>query len=62
MVVGEFIFAVLMLLVAILSAIAIPRELKKRNFFSLGFAGLSLVLFGWFSIATIISQFGNLMG
>ncbi|NEU29626.1 DUF2759 family protein [bacterium LRH843] len=43
------------LLVAILSAFAIARELRKKNFLAVGFAALSFVVFGAFSIATIIA-------
>ncbi|ADH99805.1 DUF2759 domain-containing protein [Salisediminibacterium selenitireducens] len=46
---------ILTLLVAILSLIGGYRELKKKNFFAVGFAALSVALFGWFSIRTLIS-------
>ncbi|MGY4690267.1 DUF2759 domain-containing protein [Salibacterium sp. K-3] len=42
-----------MLFVAILCGIATIREIKRRNFLAFGFAGLSLLVFGWFSIMTI---------
>lgn len=47
--------AILLLLVAIFCAIAVVRELRNKNFFAVIFAGLSLVVFGWFSIMTIFS-------
>ncbi|ARK31424.1 DUF2759 family protein [Halalkalibacter krulwichiae] len=49
------ILSIILLIVALLSAVAIVREIKRKNFFAVGFAGLSFVVFGWFSIATIIS-------
>ncbi|MFB4164573.1 DUF2759 domain-containing protein [Alteribacillus sp. JSM 102045] len=44
---------VMMLVVAILCGIATIREIKRRNFFAVGFAGISFLVFGWFSIMTI---------
>ncbi|NIK13391.1 DUF2759 family protein [Alkalibacillus sp. S2W] len=56
MAVGEFVFAIMMLVVAVLSGFALVREIKTRNFFAVIFAGASLGLFGWYSIMTIYSQ------
>ncbi|RSL30949.1 DUF2759 domain-containing protein [Salibacterium salarium] len=42
-----------LLFVAILCGMATIREIKRRNFFAVGFAGISLLVFGWFSIMTI---------
>ncbi|MCM3715272.1 DUF2759 domain-containing protein [Halalkalibacter oceani] len=47
--------SITLLLVAILSAIGIARELRRKNFFAVGFAAISFVVFGAFSIATIVS-------
>lgn len=47
--------AILFLLVAILCAWAIARELKRKNFLAVVFASLSFLVFGFFSVATIIS-------
>ncbi|WP_078552889.1 DUF2759 domain-containing protein [Bacillus alkalicellulosilyticus] len=47
--------AINLLLVAIFSAFGLVRELKNKNFFAVGFAGLSLAVFGWFSVMTIFS-------
>ncbi|WP_018923797.1 DUF2759 domain-containing protein [Salsuginibacillus kocurii] len=44
---------VTLLFVAILSAIAVVRETKRRNFFGAGFAVLSVLVFGFFSVMTI---------
>ncbi|WP_188206157.1 DUF2759 domain-containing protein [Alkalibacillus aidingensis] len=54
--VGEFVFGILMLIVTILSAWAVLRELKKRNFFAVAFAAVSFGLFGWYSFMTITNQ------
>ncbi|MFB5662029.1 DUF2759 domain-containing protein [Alteribacillus sp. HJP-4] len=42
-----------MLIVAILCGFATIREIKNRNFFAVGFAGISFLVFGWFAIMTI---------
>lgn len=47
--------SITLLLVAILSAAAIVRELRRKNFIAVGFAAVSFVVFGAFSIATIIT-------
>ncbi|SDH34336.1 DUF2759 domain-containing protein [Alteribacillus bidgolensis] len=44
---------VMLLVVAVLCGIATIREIKRRNFFAVGFAGISFLVFGWFSIMTI---------
>ncbi|RKD72978.1 MULTISPECIES: DUF2759 domain-containing protein [Sinobaca] len=44
-----------LLIVAILCALAVVREIKRRNFFAVGFAGVAFLVFGWFSVMTIIS-------
>ncbi|MCL7749858.1 MULTISPECIES: DUF2759 domain-containing protein [Halalkalibacter] len=49
------IFSIIMLVTALLCAVAIVRELRRKNFFAVGFAGISFVVFGWFAVATIIS-------
>ncbi|MFC0522621.1 DUF2759 domain-containing protein [Pontibacillus salicampi] len=49
--------AIMMLLVTILCALAVFREFKTRNMFAVAFAGISTLVFGFFSIMTIISQF-----
>ncbi|SDH50204.1 Protein of unknown function [Alteribacillus persepolensis] len=46
-------FGIMMLFVAILCAIAVIREVKERNFLAVGFAGISFLVFGWFSVMTI---------
>ncbi|MCP3030307.1 DUF2759 domain-containing protein [Halobacillus sp. A1] len=51
--------AVLLLLVTILCVFAVFREIKTKNFFAVLFAGVSALMFGWFSIMTI---YANLFG
>ncbi|MDC3413396.1 DUF2759 domain-containing protein [Aquibacillus sp. 3ASR75-11] len=48
------VLAVMLLVVAILCAAAVIREFKTRNFFAVAFAGVSALVFGWFSIMTLI--------
>ncbi|WP_280768431.1 DUF2759 domain-containing protein [Salipaludibacillus daqingensis] len=49
------VLGIITLLVAILSLFGGLVELKRKNFFGVGFAALSVALFGWFSIRTLIS-------
>lgn len=42
------------LIIALICAVAIFREMRRANFFAVGFAGISFVVFGWFAIATIV--------
>ncbi|RWZ60083.1 DUF2759 family protein [Halobacillus fulvus] len=50
---------IILLLVTILCVIAVFREIKTKNFFAVFFAAISALMFGWFSIMTIIA---NLFG
>lgn len=50
------VLAILFLLVAVLCVVAVLREFKAKNFFALGFAGISALVFGWFSVMTIFSS------
>ncbi|AIC95053.1 MULTISPECIES: DUF2759 family protein [Shouchella] len=47
------VFAGLALLVAIFSFAGAIVSLKRKNFFAVGFSGVSVLVFGFFSIATI---------
>jgi uncharacterized membrane protein len=49
------VLAIMLLVVAILCAFAVIRELKTKNFFAVAFAGVSALVFGWFSIMTLIA-------
>jgi uncharacterized membrane protein len=42
-------------LVTLVCLVAVFRELKRKNIFAVGFAGLSALVFGWFTIMTIYS-------
>lgn len=44
---------IMFLVATILCAIAVVREMKRRNLFAAGFAGVSVIVFGFFSIMTI---------
>ncbi|WP_240378105.1 DUF2759 domain-containing protein [Bacillus piscicola] len=44
---------IMFLVATILCAVATIREIKRRNFFAVGFAGISFLVFGFFSIMTI---------
>ncbi|SDK54980.1 DUF2759 domain-containing protein [Sediminibacillus albus] len=50
------VLALMLLVVAILCALAVFRELKAKNMFAVAFAGLSTLVFGWFSIMTIWAE------
>jgi uncharacterized membrane protein len=43
-------------LVAILALVATVRAFKSKNFLGLLFAGGSAVVFGWFTVMTIINS------
>lgn len=43
----------IILIVAILCVMAIVREFKAQNMFGVAFAGISALVFGFFSIATL---------
>lgn len=49
------VLAVILLIVALLCAMAVFRELKNKNFFAVVIAGISTLTFGWFSIMTLIA-------
>lgn len=50
------VLAILLLIVALLSAVSVLRQLKLRNAFAVAFSAISALAFGFFSIATIISE------
>ncbi|SET62449.1 Protein of unknown function [Salinibacillus kushneri] len=50
------VLGIMLLVVTIICAIAVFRELKDRNFLGVCFAGLSVLVFGWFSVMTIYSE------
>ncbi|MEN2765989.1 DUF2759 family protein [Ornithinibacillus xuwenensis] len=52
----HIVLGILFLIVAIVSVVSVIRQLKYRNFFALGFSAVSVLVFGFFSISTIISS------
>ncbi|UCZ54565.1 DUF2759 domain-containing protein [Bacillus shivajii] len=46
---------IITLLITILSAIGLVKELKRKNFFAVGFAAVTIAVFGWFSVMTLYS-------
>ncbi|MBB5173116.1 DUF2759 domain-containing protein [Texcoconibacillus texcoconensis] len=49
------VLAIIFLFVAILSAVGIFSEWKRKNLFGVGFSLLSAGVFGWFSVMTLYS-------
>lgn len=49
------VFGIITLLVTILSFMGGYVELKRKNFFGVGFATVSVLVFGWFSIRTLVA-------
>jgi hypothetical protein len=49
--------AIIFGLVTLFALWAVFRELKKKNVFALGFAFLTLAVFGWFTVMTVIDLF-----
>ncbi|PRO66682.1 DUF2759 domain-containing protein [Alkalicoccus urumqiensis] len=50
MVLGLITFAV-----TILSLIGMVKEVKRKNFFGAGFAFVTVLVFGWFSVRTLFA-------
>lgn len=53
---GHIVLGILFLLVALLAVVSVIRQLKYKNILALLFSALTAVVFGFFSIATIISE------
>ena len=49
------ILGMIFLFVTIFALVGGYRELKNKNFFGAGFATLTVGVFGWFSVRTIIA-------
>lgn len=49
------VLAVMFLAVAVLCALAVFREIKSKNMFAVAFAGVSTLVFAWFSLMTLLS-------
>ncbi|WP_188453660.1 DUF2759 family protein [Virgibacillus oceani] len=52
----RIVLACLLLIVALLSAVSVIRQIKLKNMFALGFSAVSALAFGFFSIATLIYE------
>lgn len=52
----RIVLASLLLIVALLAVISVIRQLKYKNLFALAFSAVSAIVFGFFSIATIIYE------
>ncbi|WP_174613801.1 DUF2759 family protein [Virgibacillus ihumii] len=50
------VLGIILLAVTILSVVSVVRQLKIKNLFALGFSAVSALVFGFFSIATIITN------
>lgn len=47
--------AINFILIAVLCAWAVIRELRNKNLLAVAWSGVSLVVFGWFGIMTLVS-------
>ncbi|MFD1363060.1 DUF2759 family protein [Lentibacillus salinarum] len=54
------VLAIFFLLVALLAIVSVIRQLKIKNLFALGFSAVAVLVFGFFSVATIISEIGSM--
>lgn len=52
----HIILGIIFLLVAILAVVSVIRQLKFKNMLALAFSAIAALAFGFFSIATIISE------
>ncbi|PYZ99205.1 DUF2759 domain-containing protein [Alteribacter lacisalsi] len=48
-------FAVICLLITVFSLWGLFRELKTKNFFAVGFAAVTVLVFGWFSVMSLFA-------
>lgn len=56
----HIVLAILFLGVALLAVVSVIRQLKFKNLFALAFSALTAVSFGFFSIATLITELSSL--
>ncbi|MFD1066236.1 DUF2759 family protein [Oceanobacillus locisalsi] len=52
----HIVLAILFLVVALLAVLSVVRQLKYKNILALLFSALTAVVFGFFSVATLISE------
>ena len=57
---SHIVLAIIFLFVALLAVVSIIRQLKIKNYLALVFSVLTALAFGFFSIATIISELSNM--
>lgn len=50
-------FGFICLVITLFALAGVIRELRKRNFFASGYAFISMLVFGWFSIMTLYAAF-----
>ena len=55
----KMVLAIIFLLVASVCIFGTLRSIKNRNFLAVFFAGATTLLFGWFSIMTLISEISS---
>ncbi|MFS0672809.1 DUF2759 family protein [Ornithinibacillus sp. 179-J 7C1 HS] len=51
----HIVLGIMFLVVAIVAVVSFIRQLKYRNFLALVFSALTVLVFGFFSVSTIIS-------
>ena len=56
----HIVLAIIFLAVALLAVVSVIRQLKFKNLFALAFSALTAVVFGFFSIATLITELSSL--
>lgn len=56
----QMVLALIFLLVTLLAIVSVIRQLKIKNLFALGFSAVTVLVFGFFSVATIITELGNM--
>lgn len=57
-----FAFAILTIIIALVSLIGFVRTLRARNVFGAGFAFTSFAVFAFFGVATLIDDIKNVLG
>ncbi|HLQ73803.1 MAG TPA: DUF2759 family protein [Bacillota bacterium] len=53
------VLGILLLAVTILSVVSVARQLKYKNLFALAFSAASALVFGFFSIATLLCELSS---
>ncbi|GGK03290.1 hypothetical protein GCM10007063_26870 [Lentibacillus kapialis] len=54
------VLALIFLLVTLLAIVSVIQQLKIKNLFALGFSAVAVLVFGFFSVATIVKELGNM--